>query len=52
MFKERDPGALPWESVGAQVVIESTGHFTDANDAKKHLRGIGEEGDHLRSGEE
>jgi glyceraldehyde 3-phosphate dehydrogenase len=39
VFKERDPGALPWESVGAQVVIESTGHFTDANDAKKHLRG-------------
>jgi len=39
VFKERDPGALPWDSVGAQVVIESTGHFTDANDAKKHLRG-------------
>jgi glyceraldehyde 3-phosphate dehydrogenase len=39
VFKERDPGALPWESVGAQVVIESTGHFTDANDAKKHMRG-------------
>src|SRR5260370_14646240 len=39
VFKERDPGALPWESVGAQVVIESTGHFTDANDAQKHLRG-------------
>src|ERR1017187_5931466 len=38
VFKERDPGALPWESVGAQVVIESTGHFTDANDAKKHMR--------------
>src|SRR6202045_2471536 len=39
VFKERDPGLLPWDSVGAQVVIESTGHFTDANDAKKHLRG-------------
>jgi glyceraldehyde 3-phosphate dehydrogenase len=39
VFKEKDPGALPWESVDAQVVIESTGHFTDANDAKKHLRG-------------
>jgi len=39
VFKERDPGALPWDSVGAQVVIESTGHFTDANDAKKHVRG-------------
>src|SRR5437773_6579606 len=39
VFKERDPANLPWESVGAQVVVESTGHFTDANDAKKHMRG-------------
>src|ERR1700722_3764661 len=39
VFKERDPGALPWDSVSAQVVVESTGHFTDANDAKKHMRG-------------
>src|ERR1700730_16327293 len=39
VFKEKDPAALPWESVGAQVVIESTGRFTDAVDAKKHLRG-------------
>src|ERR1700683_3066920 len=39
VFAERDPAKLPWESVGAQVVLESTGHFTDANDAKKHLRG-------------
>src|SRR5271155_839292 len=39
VFKEKDPAALPWDSVGAQVVIESTGHFTDANDAKKHLHG-------------
>jgi len=39
VFKERDPAALPWESVGAQVVIESTGKFTDANEAKKHLHG-------------
>src|SRR6185503_17795337 len=39
VFKEKDPGKLPWESVGAQVVIESTGHFTDANEAKKHMRG-------------
>src|ERR1700677_2646045 len=39
VFKEKDPAALPWDSVGAQVVIESTGRFTDAVDAKKHLRG-------------
>ncbi|MGD0513121.1 MAG: glyceraldehyde 3-phosphate dehydrogenase NAD-binding domain-containing protein, partial [Terriglobales bacterium] len=39
VFAEKDPAQLPWESVGAQVVLESTGRFTDANDAKKHLRG-------------
>src|SRR5207247_7321676 len=39
VFAEKDPAKLPWESVGAQVVIESTGRFTDATDAKKHLRG-------------
>jgi len=39
VFAERDPAKLPWESVGAQIVLESTGHFTDANDVKKHLRG-------------
>ncbi len=39
VFAEKDPANLPWESVGAQVVVESTGRFTDAVDAKKHLRG-------------
>jgi len=39
VFAEKDPGKLPWESVGAQVVLESTGRFTNAEDAKKHLRG-------------
>jgi len=39
VFKEKDPAALPWESLGVQVVIESTGRFTNAEDAKKHLRG-------------
>jgi glyceraldehyde 3-phosphate dehydrogenase len=39
VFAEKDPAKLPWESVGAQLVIESTGRFTDANEAKKHLRG-------------
>ena len=39
VFKEKDPATLPWDSVGVQVVIESTGRFTDANDAKKHMRG-------------
>ncbi|HUR37107.1 MAG TPA: type I glyceraldehyde-3-phosphate dehydrogenase [Terriglobales bacterium] len=39
VFKEKDPAAIDWNSFGAQVVIESTGKFTDATDAKKHLRG-------------
>ena len=39
VFSERDPAKLDWESLGVQVVIESTGHFTKAEDAKKHLRG-------------
>jgi glyceraldehyde 3-phosphate dehydrogenase len=38
VFAEKDPAKLPWGSVGAQVVVESTGRFTDATDAKKHLR--------------
>ena len=39
VFAEKDPAKLPWDSVGAQVVVESTGRFTDANQAKAHLRG-------------
>jgi glyceraldehyde 3-phosphate dehydrogenase len=34
---ERDPGALPWKELGADVVIESTGHFTDATKAAAHI---------------
>jgi glyceraldehyde 3-phosphate dehydrogenase len=37
VFAERDPAALPWEEVGADVVIESTGFFTKRDDAAKHL---------------
>ena len=39
VFSQRDPAAIDWESVGAQVVIESTGLFTKAEDARKHLHG-------------
>lgn len=39
VFSEKDPGAIDWESVGAEIVVESTGRFTKAEDAKKHLRG-------------
>ena len=37
VFAERDPAKLDWASVGAQVVVESTGFFTDATKAKAHL---------------
>jgi glyceraldehyde 3-phosphate dehydrogenase len=37
VWAERDPSKLPWADVGAQIVIESTGHFTDATKAKAHL---------------
>jgi len=39
VFSQRDPAAIDWESVGADIVVESTGIFTKAEDAKKHLRG-------------
>ncbi|MBM4193622.1 MAG: type I glyceraldehyde-3-phosphate dehydrogenase [Gemmatimonadetes bacterium] len=39
IFKEKDPAALPWKSLGVDVVLESTGKFTNAEDAKKHLAG-------------
>jgi len=34
---ERDPGSLPWAALGAEIVVESTGFFTSADDARKHL---------------
>jgi glyceraldehyde 3-phosphate dehydrogenase len=37
VFAERDPGDLPWADAGAEVVIESTGLFTDRDSAAKHL---------------
>jgi glyceraldehyde 3-phosphate dehydrogenase len=37
VLAERDPGALPWRDLGVDVVIESTGRFTKAADAGKHL---------------
>jgi len=39
VFATKDPAELDWTSVGAQIVVESTGRFTDAKDASKHLRG-------------
>jgi glyceraldehyde 3-phosphate dehydrogenase len=37
VLSERDPAALPWEDLGVDVVIESTGFFTARDDAAKHL---------------
>jgi glyceraldehyde 3-phosphate dehydrogenase len=37
VFAERDPADLPWGKVGADIVIESTGIFTDADSARKHV---------------
>src|SRR5437867_4697422 len=39
VFKERDPGKIDWPSLDVNVVVESTGLFTKADDARKHLRG-------------
>ena len=39
VFAEKDPALIPWDEVGAEVVIESTGRFTNKADAAKHLRG-------------
>lgn len=39
VFAERDPAKIPWEEVGAEVVIESTGRFTDKEKAVAHLHG-------------
>ncbi|HEX8186537.1 MAG TPA: type I glyceraldehyde-3-phosphate dehydrogenase [Blastocatellia bacterium] len=38
VFSERDPGKIDWASVGAEIVVESTGLFTKREDAAKHLR--------------
>ena len=39
VFKVKDPAELDWASVGAQIVVESTGLFTKGPDARKHIRG-------------
>ena len=39
IFAIKDPAEIDWSSLGAQIVLESTGKFTDAKDAAKHLKG-------------
>jgi glyceraldehyde 3-phosphate dehydrogenase len=41
ILAERDPAKLPWSDLGVDIVIESTGHFTRADDARKHIDGGG-----------
>jgi glyceraldehyde 3-phosphate dehydrogenase len=39
VFETKDPAAIDWSAYGAEIVVESTGRFTDASEASKHLRG-------------
>ncbi len=39
VFAEKDPAALPWKDLGVDIVLESTGKFTSADGAKKHVTG-------------
>ena len=39
VFAEKDPSALPWKELGVDIVLESTGRFTDAEGARKHITG-------------
>ena len=48
----KDPAQLPWKELGVDVVFESTGLFTNRDDAAKHIDGRSEEGRHHRAGEE
>jgi glyceraldehyde 3-phosphate dehydrogenase len=41
VLAERDPGKLPWKDLGVDVVVESTGFFTDADKARAHIDGGG-----------
>jgi glyceraldehyde 3-phosphate dehydrogenase len=40
VFAEKDPAALPWKDLGVDIVLESTGRFTKAADARKHIDGV------------
>jgi glyceraldehyde 3-phosphate dehydrogenase len=39
VFAQKDPSLLPWKDLGVDIVLESTGRFTNATDAKKHIDG-------------
>lgn len=39
VFSHKDPSALPWKDLGVDIVLESTGRFTDSESARKHIQG-------------
>src|SRR5215210_7429795 len=39
ILSEKDPANLPWKKLGVDIVLESTGRFTNADDARKHITG-------------
>ena len=47
--EEKDPAALPWGDLGVDIVLESTGMFTDADKARAHIDARRQEGDHQRA---
>lgn len=52
ILAERDPGQIPWRDLGVDIVVESTGLFTDASKARAHIdRGGGQTGHHFCSGQ-
>ena len=51
VFAEKDPAALPWKDLGVDIVLESTGRFTNADAAQEAHRRRREEGHHLGAGQ-
>ena len=47
VLAEKDPAKLPWKELGVDVVLESTGRFTDRDQAALHLQGGAKKVDHL-----
>ena len=52
VLAEKDPAKIAWKDYGVDIVIESTGRFTDATKAAAHLQGGAKKGNHLRAGQE
>ena len=51
VLQEKDPATLPWGDLGVDIVLESTGLFTDAEKAEAHIDRRRQEGDHQRAGQ-